>query len=439
MVIFIFGRLLRLSKFAQETFVNAKIRIAIFSAILIIALIVSALDVAKLFSNKVGTEQYTLQAQKIFEDAKTKIEQIRNVTLTNDITLHVITKQQAVDMWGHPSGTQDLTNINRQEKIYKGLFMMPQGDSLYQAASDWAANWGAATVGDHDIYVIIENFNPFDKNAEATFIHELTHIWQPDLSTPTTYDEDKAHTALVEGDASLMGDVYKNLTKTENSNLQTNVYLPIYLLDYPLLENVHLMSNTLWSLNFFPYDQGKIFVTALYEQGGFATINQAYVQGYTPSSTMQILHPEEYFANETEKSIQAPAPAENSWVLAQTDREQDHNTYGEYFVQAMLDTWINQSDAQQAATGLAGDNFTYYERGNDYLFTWNMKWSTVVDASEFYVAFQTMMDDTEASQESTTSWLANGHYLSINWSQNTDTTLIVVSSVQSVIQPSYFS
>ncbi|MCJ7635827.1 hypothetical protein MUP77_25980, partial [Candidatus Bathyarchaeota archaeon] len=109
---------------------KAKIRIAIFSAILIVALIVSAIDAVKLLSNNVGTEQYTAQAQKIFEEAKTKIEQIRNVALTSDITLHVITKQQAVDMWGHPSGTQDRTNIDRQERIYKGLFMMPQGDSL---------------------------------------------------------------------------------------------------------------------------------------------------------------------------------------------------------------------------------------------------------------------------------------------------------------------
>jgi hypothetical protein len=418
--------------------VKTKTKIAVFSVILIVALIVSAFDIAKLLTN-VEVEQYTAQAHKIFEDAKTKIEQIRNVTLTSDITLHVITKQQAVDMWGHPSGTQDLTNINRQEKIYKGLFMIPQGDSLYQAASDWTANWGAATVGDHDIYVIMENFNPFDKNAEATFIHELTHIWQPDLSTPTTYDEDKAHTSLVEGDASLMGDIYVNLTKIESATLRATVYLPVYLVDYPLLDNVHPMADTLWSLNFFPYDQGKTFVTALYEQNGFATINQAYVQGFTPSTTAQILHPEKYFMNITEQPVQAPTLAENNWVLAQTDRGQNHNTYGEYFIQAMLATWLNQTSAQNAATGWAGDNFAYYERGTDYLFTWNIKWGSTRDASEFYATFQNMMDATEASRESTNSWFASGHYLSINWSQNTETTLIAVSSIQNATQPSYFS
>jgi hypothetical protein len=180
-------------------------------------------------------------------------------------------------------------------------------------------------------------------------------------------------------------------------------------------------------------------VTALYEQNRFTTINQAYEQGFTPSTTAQILHPEKYFMNITEQPVQAPTLAENNWVLAQTDRGQNHNTYGEYFIKAMLATWLNQTAAQNAATGWAGDNFTYYERGNDYLFTWNIKWSSTGDANEFYTTFQSMMDATEASQESTNNWFASGHYLTINWSQNTQTTLIAVSSIQNATQPSYFS
>ncbi len=427
--LFSVGLLSQLHYPLQVTRLNTKTRIAIFSVILIAALVVSAFDAVKLLTN-----QYTLQAQKIFEDAKTQVEKIRGVTLPS-VTLHIITKQQAVDKWGHPSGSQDLTNILRQEKIYKGLFMMQENDSLVQTTSDWTANWIAAAVG-HDVYLLKENFNPFDKNAEATLVHELTHIWQPSLETPTTYDEDKAHTALVEGDASFMADYYINLTAHV---VQASVNMPFFLVDNPLLDAVHPISNTMWSLNYMPYDQGKSFVGALYDKGGFALINQAYQQGYTPSSTMQILHVDKYFANETVQTVPSPMPDQNSWTLTQTDRGQDHNTYGEYFIQTMLATWLNQSASQQAATGWAGDNFTYYEHGDDYLFTWNITWTSVNDASEFSYAFSSMMNQTSASPIAVGEWQTNGRTLTLTWNPTTASTFIACSTVESATLPSDFA
>ena len=150
---------------------NRERKIIVIAIVLIAIVIVSAFTI-----NKFYFDGYTIQAQKIFNDARIKVEQIRGSTLPSNVVLHVISKQDAINMWGKPSGTVDLSNINRQEKIYKGLFMMPQTDSLYKASSDWTANWGAATVGKGDIYVIRENFDPYSKDAEATFIHELTHI-----------------------------------------------------------------------------------------------------------------------------------------------------------------------------------------------------------------------------------------------------------------------
>jgi len=341
-------------------------------------------------------------------------------------------------MWGSPSG-QDLTNIYRQEKIYKGLFLMPENESLYQANQDWTANWGAATVG-NDIYVIKENFDPFRMpDAEATFVHELTHVWQPDLQWPATYDQDKAHTALVEGDASYMGDVFMNIAKSQSVPEASVDNVPTYLLGTQLSANVHPMLNTLWDLNYFPYDQGKTFVKALYEHGGFATINQAYVRGYTPDTTEQIIYPDKYFANETAKPVQAPTLAESNWQLALTDRGQNHNTYGEHFIKIMLANWLNKNTAQQASTGWGGDNFTYYERGSDFLFTWNIKWDTSCDASEFYIAFFNMMNATGATGDGSCLWNAYGRYIYIDWNQNLNTTLIAVSTVQSAVQPNYFT
>jgi hypothetical protein len=413
-------------------------KVVIISIVLVAVLLASTLAVADLLTN-INTDEYTAQCQKIFNDARTQIEQIRNVTLTTSVTLHVITKQDAVNMWGTPTANADLTYILRQEKVYKNLFLMVENDSLYQANVDWTANWGAATVGRNDIYVIRENFNPFDPNAEGTFVHELTHIWQPALPYPTTFDEDKAHAALIEGDASFMGDIYVNMTKANSSPtpMATVNNIPVFLLNAP--SQVHPIPDTIWKINFFAYDYGSKWVSAIHQSGGFATVNRAYQQGYMPSATSQILHSSKYFANETAQPVQAPRLADNSWTRLQANQGHDSDIFGEYFVQVVLQNHINQTVAQRAATGWMGDNFTYYERGNDYLFTWNIKWADSCEASDFYVEFHNMANNAGATDYGSCNWAANGRYLSITWDQKTNTTLVAGSNVQAATQASYFS
>jgi hypothetical protein len=416
---------------------DGKKKIVIVSVVLIGVLLVSAFGVARLLSN-VDMDAYTAQAQKIFNLAKGEVEQIRNVTLPSNLALHVLTRQEAIDRWGKTSADADLPNILRQEKVYKGLFMMAENDSLYQATVDWAGNWGAATLKP-DIYVIKENFDPFNMpDAEATFVHELTHIWQPNLVYPTTFDTDKAHAALVEGDASYMGDYYKNHTENAASPMATVDGVPVFLINSPALEAIYPIPDTVWKLNFFPYDYGKTFIAAIYQNGGWVAVNQAYQQGFTPSTTEQILYPDKYFVNESAQSVQAPTLAENNWTIISSGYGQNSNSYGEYFIQVMLGNHISTSEAQQAAAGWAGDNFTYYERGSDYLFTWNIKWDTNCDASEFYVAFHDLANTAGATDYGSCNWFANGRYLSITWNQATNTTLIAGSNVQAVTQSSYF-
>jgi len=419
-----------------------KRRIIVVAVILVSVLLVSAFTVAQLLSN-VNMSDYTAQCQKIFNDARVVVQSLRNSTLPN-VTLHVITKQDAVDMWGKPSANADLTYINRQEKVYKGLFLMAENDSLYQANVDWTANWGAATVGKNDIYVIKENFNPFDPGAEGTFVHELTHVWQPALPAANTFDEDKAHSGLIEGDASFVGSNYKNLaqspvTPTPTPMAATVDDVPAFLIGNPLLSQIHPMPQTVWDLDYFPYQYGSPWVGDLYHAGGFALVDRAYQPGYIPVSSSQILHTSEYFANETPLQVSAPTVADSSWTLTQESQGQDHNTMGEFFVQEMLKNHISQTIAQNASAGWRGDNFTYYERGTDFLFTWNIKWDNSSDASGFYVAFHDMAQAAGATEQGTYNWYANGRYLSITLDQSANSTLIACSTVQAATTASNFS
>ena len=408
---------------------NPKTKFALFSICFIAVLLVTTLGVAKVAPNS-DMAEYKAQAQRDFDNAKTAIEQIRGVKMPF-INLQVVTKQWAIETWGKGYADPDITNILRQEKFYKGVFLIPENASLYQANVDWAGNFGAATWGEQ-IYVVKENFDPWDlPNAEATFVHELTHIWQPHLVNPDSFDMDKAHGALVEGDASYMGDFFINQTKASPAPELTVNQVPFYLLTNPALTQIHLMPDAIWSLNYFPYDQGKTFLTAVFQNGGWKTVNSVYQN--PPNTTAQILHPEQYFANQTNQPVNAPTLAENSWTQIKNDR------YGEYFIQVMLKNWVPATEAKNASTGWVGDNYTYYERSNDYLFTWNIKWGSSCDASDFYVAFHNMAIAAGATDYGSCNWAANGRYLSITWDQSQNTTLVACSNVQAATQADYFT
>ncbi|HTY75660.1 MAG TPA: hypothetical protein VMD05_08865 [Candidatus Nanoarchaeia archaeon] len=420
---------------------NVKRKIIIIAVILVSVLLLSAFSVDQLLNN-VDMSDYSAQCQKIFNLARYQWQQIRNETLP-DVTLHVITKQDAVNMWGKPSANADLTYILRQETVYKGLFLMTENDSLYQANVDWTANWAAATVGKTDIYVIKENFNPFDKDAEGTFVHELTHVWQPELPAATTFDEDKAHSGLIEGDAVFMNNLWTNLTVEAQASLSPMIAsvdgVPEFLIGNQFLNQIHPIPQTVWDLDYFPYQYGPNFIGALYQTSGFASVNQAYQSGFIPVSSSQILHPAQYLANETPVRVSAPSLVDSSWTLTQEAQGQDHNTMGEFFIQEMLKNHVPQAEAQNASSGWRGDNFTYYERGNDFLFTWNIKWDSSSDASQFYVAFHDMAKAAGATDQNNNNWYANGRYLSISLDQSANSTLIACSTVQTATTASNLS
>jgi hypothetical protein len=368
--------------------------------------------------------QYQQQCQQLLNQAIAVVEHTRNVTLPQ-VELFVVNKTWAIQNWGEAYANPDLQNIQREEKIYKGLFVIPENSSLYQANVDWAGYFVSA-VWNGNIYVVQENFDPWKSpDAESTFVHELTHVMQSQLPTPSgspTFDGDRARTALTEGDANYMQDLFKNQTiASQTSAITSPIPTAWILLGEPLLQGLYpSLPSSISDFDYFPYTYGPQFVGALYAKGGWALVNQAYAD--PPNTTAQILHPEKYFAGEDAQQVAAPTLTETSWVQEKNER------YGEYFVQVMLGNWLPQNEAQTAAEGWSGDNLTYYERGTDYLFTWNITWNSAHAASQFSSSFQNMMNATNATKENGNDWYANGRYLSFTWSPNSNLTTIVGSS-----------
>ncbi|MDR0372602.1 MAG: basic secretory family protein [Nitrososphaerota archaeon] len=419
---------------------DAKRKIIGVTTLLVIFTILGSLFVLERPQNP-NLTAYEVQAQKIFEDTKSQFERIRNVTLPPNIKLSVYTKQQAIERWGKGFSSLDTARILRQENIYKSLFLMAENDNLADAVAEWTAGWTAVSF-DNEIYVIYENFWPWDiPDAAVTLIHELTHIWQSGLPAPTSYDTDRAHSALLEGDASYMGDYYKAqynnsiISAVPDSRSRLPVSIDVFQLN-PIYPSV---PDTVTELNWFPYIRGKTFVSTLVNDSGWDRLNRCYTPPYTPSTTAQILHPDKYFAGKTAISVFVPTPADDSWTRIPSPYGYPYDTYGEYFIYAMLSRWLNDSQAQNAAAGWSGDSFTYYEKNHDFLFTWNITWDSIQAASEFNQAFIDMLNLAQANSQGVNAWFTNDRYLTLTWNPNTQSTLIICSTNQTVAASSFFT
>jgi hypothetical protein len=101
----------------------------------------------------------------------------------------------------------------------------------------------------------------------------------------------------------------------------------------------------------------------------------------------------------------------------------------------MLDNWISEEDASEAAAGWGGDVFSYYESDGEFLFTWNIVWDTERDAHEFDSAFRDMMFETASEKHNCSYWEANGRYISIL--QIGNTTVIKSSANEAMVQQQF--
>ena len=405
---------------------NLEKKKTVFLVCLIVILFVSVFSVRELLSNeRPQGEEYKILAEQLLNEAREEFEDIRGVSV-REVTLEVVSQSWVTENWGKAYADSEIEEIRIEEKIYKALFMISQDVSLYEARLEWTGMFHAAKW-QGKIYVVEENFDVTNEfKAKSTFVHELTHIMQESYSLPerTTFDGAKALTSLKEGDATFMADILENqgvvpsfwsVTPDDGTSLS----VPLVLLFGDVVQPT--LPDTIDDLNRFPYRYGVEFVKELYAQGGWETVEEAYEN--PPNTTEQIMHPEKYFAQEDAQTVEAPSIT-GDWNLKKTD------SFGEYFILVMLDNWISETEAEKAAEGWGGDNFTYYERDDDFLFTWNIAWDSKDDAQEFYFAFQEMMDKTSAEKQTGGYWFADERYISIQWNENS--TLIKSSTNETI-------
>ena len=201
----------------------------------------------------------------------------------------------------------------------------------------------------------------------TTLAHELSHALADQQfnlekfmqDTPANDDENLAHTAVVEGQASWLMLAY-NLKQAGRPPAPTDEMLrgvgnssDESMAGYPVLKDspLYIQQSLL-----FPYTEGILFFDAVYRKMG----RQAFAAVFRnpPTDSAQIIHPDRYFAHE--KAAKPDLPK-----LSLIDRAKDltEGSVGEFDHEMMLRQYVGAPQSKLLAPHLRGGHFKITEIG----------------------------------------------------------------------------
>ncbi len=311
---------------------------------------------------------------------------------------------------------------------------------------------------DLDIYAMIENllgeqvaglYDPTDETfyiasyggklgafEKVTFAHEYTHALQDqyfDLEALGVGNKQKnqnddqllALHALIEGDATLSMQQYMatHFTALDMLGLAgTAITIDQTVLNQaPAYFRKSLM---------FPYQDGLIFASYLYQQRGWSAVDDAFKD--LPQSSEQILHPPRY-PNDIPQIVTIPplsATLGSDWQLV------SENVLGEFSLRLYLDVHLTQGQSARAAEGWGGDRYAVYQNKTteQVVLIIKLLWDDEAERDEFIALYQQYAQlrfGTEAQQvEKAQTWWSGEDVLLLTQNDNQSeavSTLIVLT------------
>ena len=329
------------------------------------------------------------------------------------------------------------------------LDLVEPGFELYDFLTDLYSEQIAGFYDpDEDRLYVIAKPGDLSVLERITFAHEFDHALQDqhfDLAS-LGFSNDKAlqiedadrqlaHQALVEGDGTLLMQLWTQETLSLGEQLAVTSAAP----DTPVFNSApRVFRESLM----FPYLSGMTFVLSLQLEGGWPAVDAAFDD--PPVSSEQILHP---FAYPDDRPIPIALPPLTGtlppgWRLA------DENTMGEFMLRQYLTEHISRTaSVDLAARGWGGDRYAVYVSsdaetattdGFEYVLVISQAWDSGRDAEEFaevYRAYLKTRFDLEspARTQGGAEWWSGP--VTTYFAQEDDRTLIVVGPDETTIQP----
>jgi len=255
----------------------------------------------------------------------------------------------------------------------------------------------AAAFYDYDEKKLFLLDEPALPAETTTLAHELAHALADqhfDLQkymedSPENEDENLAHSAVVEGQASWLMLAYE-LKKAGQPPAPTPEMLKSLVDsgdastgDFPVLKAAPLYIQQ--SL-LFPYSQGTAFFDAVYRRLGQQAFSGVFTQ--SPIDTTQILHPDRYLSKE--KPTEPALPP----VASETKTEEiAEGSVGEFDHRILLKQYAASPRAEQLASRLRGGQFRIVGLGKDKqpVLEYSSQWDSEASAAEFFNSYERVL------------------------------------------------
>ena len=287
--------------------------------------------------------------------------------------------------------------IRADELSLKMFGLVPQNFDLKKSTIDLLTEQAAAFY-DYDEKKLFLLDDP-DSNAAGettTLAHELSHALADQYfnlenfmeDTPRNDDENLAHTAVVEGQASWLMIAYE-LKHAGQDPVPTAEMLKSVadsgessMSDYPVLKNspLYIQQSLL-----FPYSQGTMFFDAVFHKLGKAAFAEVFT--HPPANSSQIIHPDRYFSHEKPSEPALPK-------LDQQSREVTDGSMGEFDHQILLQQYLGASKATELAPHLRAGHFKIVTpKGRDPkpVLLYAAEWDSPQSTSDYFDAYRKIL------------------------------------------------
>jgi hypothetical protein len=286
--------------------------------------------------------------------------------------------------------------IRADELSLKMFGLVPQEFDLKKSTIDLLTEQAAAFY-DYDEKKLFLLEDSSLAAETTTLAHELSHALADqhfDLEhfmedSPANDDENLAHTAVVEGQASWLMIAYELKQKDQNPAPTSEMLKSVgdssedSMADYPVLKGspLYIQQSLL-----FPYGEGTLFFDAVYRKMGKASFSAVFAD--PPADSGQVIHPERYFRHEKAATPEIPKPA-----LASEGKEISEGSVGEFDHRILIRQYLGEAKAKQLAPHLRGGQFRVVASGKAHkpVLEYASEWDSEEQASSFFAAYRKIL------------------------------------------------
>jgi hypothetical protein len=287
--------------------------------------------------------------------------------------------------------------IRADELTLKMFGLVPQTFDLKRSTIDLLTEQAAAFY-DYDEKKLFLLDDAASEAESTTLAHELSHALADqhfDLEhymedTPSNDDENMAHTAVVEGQASWLMIAYELKRQGQEPAEPTQEMLKSVsdtseasMTDYPILKGspLYIQQSLL-----FPYAEGTMFFDAVYKRMGKAAFAAVFKD--PPVDSSQIFHPARYFAHEKPLKPELPKLTPKS-----EGKEVTEGSVGEFDHKMLLSTYLGAAKANELAPHWRGGQFRIMSKGKKQkpVLEYASAWDSSASAAVYFSAYQKVL------------------------------------------------